>query len=228
MKSKFTLLILLLAVFASCKKNNDVEVTVSTSGKLTYKMLDDSGKGLPNVKVSLFDNLGTYNNNGAILLDTRLTDQNGLADFGDLNPKTYMVIPDSPMVNNVKYYILDYVQVVTGKTKNKEVKVSDNSGTFNFTVKSNYNNQLLKDIGILMIPYNKFTYQSSATGFFNIADYKGVTNDAGFVSFKVPSNKMYSIYIYNITTNASYGTVNYNTVLPNATINMPLSISTQR
>lgn len=227
MKYKFTLFILLSLALTSCKKTTDVDVTVSNSGKLTYQLLDDAGKGLPNVKISLFDFLDNYSNT-SILLDTKTTDQNGIADFGSLNPRNYLIVPDSPMVNNIKYNIQDYVQVLTGTTKQKAVKVSDFSGTFNFTVYNYYNNYLpQKNIGVLMIPTEKYTYSASAATYLSIADYKGVSNDAGLVSFKVPSNKQYTIFLYNTTTNASYGTTNYGTVATNATVNQSLYVYIQ-
>ena len=224
MKLNFTLLILLLAVVTSCKKTSKVDLTLSTSGKLTYKMLDDAGKGLPNVKVSLFDYINDFGN-GTILLDTRYTDQNGLVDFGDLNPKTYLIVPDSPMVNKVKYAPKEFMQVVTGKTKDKEVKVSDYSGTYNFKVNNSGGSTFpLKNVGILMIPSNKFSYDSSAASYFAVADFKGICDDSGLVSFKVPSNKFYTIFLYNTITNASLGTVNNYTIEKDATVNMPLYV----
>ena len=209
------LFILLIAVLASCKKTTNVDISLSTSGKLTYKLLDDAGKGMPNVAVSLFDNLNNSSNT-TILLDKRLTDEKGIADFGDLNPHNYLVVPDSPMVNNVKYNIPEYIQVLTGVTKNKEVKVSAYSGTFNISVMSYSTGLPLKNIGILVIPTNKFNYDS-ATSDPNVADYKGVSNDAGLASFKVPSQKEYCVFLYNLTTKAFYGYHNYKLVQTNQT-----------
>ncbi|NQX39237.1 hypothetical protein SAMN05421820_102393 [Pedobacter steynii] len=207
MKSKFTLLILLLAIFASCKKTTNVDVKLSTSGKLSYRLTDDAGKGLPNVKVSLFDRQDNYSNTN-ILLDTRLTDPNGLADFGDLNPNNYLLVADSPKVNNIAYFIQEYVQVITGAVKQKEVKVTDHSGTFNIVVKSYNNpNQPLKNIGVMMIPSAKFNYSLSTVANLKVADASGLTNADGLVTFKVPSNKQYTIYLYNSVTNAVF---NYN------------------
>ena len=203
MKSNFTFLVLLLAIFASCKKTNNVDIKLSNSGKLSYKLTDATGKGLPNVKISLFDRQENYSNFG-ILLDTRLTDFNGQADFGDLNPSNYMIIADSPKVNNVAYYVQEYVQVTTGTLKLKEVKVTDFSGTFNLTVKSYNTNQALKNIGVLIIPANKFNYSLSTTANFKIADFAGLTNDAGSISLIIPSNKQYVVYLYNSITNTSY------------------------
>lgn len=206
MKSKLTFLILFLAVFASCKKTTNVDVNVSTSGKLTYKLTDDAGKGLPDVKVSLFDRQSIYSNT-TILLDTRLTDPNGQVDFGDLNPNNYLLVADSPKVNNVTYMVQEYVQVITGAVKHKESKVTDYSGTFTITVKSYNNNQPLKYIGVVMIPSIKFNYYATTAAHLKVADFSGATNDAGLITFKIPSNKQYGVYLYNTVTNASY---NYN------------------
>ena len=204
MKSKFTLLILLVAIFASCKKTTNVDVKLSTSGKLSYRLTDDAGKGLPNVKVSLFDRQDN-NSNTNILLDTRLTDPNGVADFGDLNPNNYLLVADSPKVNNIAYFIQEYVQVITGGVKQREVKVTDHSGTFNVVVKSYTNpNQLLKNIGVLMIPSDKFNYSLSTAANLKVADFSGLTNADGFLTFKVPSNKRYTVFFYNSVTNAAF------------------------
>ncbi|QXU43422.1 hypothetical protein [Pedobacter sp. D749] len=228
MKSKLTLLILLVAVFISCKKTTNVDVKISTSGKLTYKLTDDAGKGLANVKVSLFDRMDTYYySNYNILLETRLTDQNGLADFGDLNPNSYLLVTDSAKVNNVAYMVQEYVQVITGAVKAKETKVTDYSGTFALTVRSYNNNQPLKNIGVIIIPSNKFNYASTTAANLKVADFSGVTNDAGLITFKIPSNKQYSVYLYNTVTNASY---NYNgslSVQKDATVNYSTNIYQQ-
>lgn len=217
MKSKLSLLILLLTIFTSCKKTNDIDNTVSVTGKLTYKLLDDAGKGLPNVKIRLRD----YDQ---LLLDTRITDKNGLVDFGELNTGNYFVFPESPVVNNVEYLIQDYIQLVPGETKNKEVKVSDYSGKFNFVIKAyNHNNMPVENIGLLLIPLSKFVYDPLST-YFDVADYKGVSNANGLVSFKAASDIDYIAYLYNIKTNISYGRYHNIIVRKNQTVNMPLEI----
>jgi len=223
MNSKLMLFILLSAVLSSCKKTTNVDVTVSTSGKLTYKLLDDSGKGMPRVKVSLFDNNPSYYSNASILLDTRVTDENGLVDFGDLNPSNYRVYPDSPVVNNVKYNFFEHVQVITGATKHKEAKVTDYSGTFKIKLQ-NTNSQAQKGIGVLLVPAQKFIYSSTVTNLIALADYKGLSDDAGMVTLKVPSDKAYTTLIYNTTTNTPYGWSNHNTVERDKTISMSFFI----
>ncbi|MNV41458.1 hypothetical protein D3C71_1330950 [compost metagenome] len=219
MKSKLATLIFLLAVFYSCKKITNIEVTSPTSGEFTYKLLDDAGKGISNVKVSVFDRL-----EGRPVLYESLTDNNGVADFGKINSGSYFIRADSPAVNNIKYSIQEYVQVLTGKPKHKEIKVSDYSGTLNITIiNHNYYNPL-KNIGVLVIPTNRFTYDLPTTSYFGVADYKGVSDAKGFVSFKVPSNKEYTLYLYNITTNVRYDWPGTFSIQKGSTTNLSLYI----
>ncbi|WP_133640142.1 carboxypeptidase-like regulatory domain-containing protein [Sphingobacterium paludis] len=202
MKSKLTLLILIFGILTSCEKTTDVDVIVSTSGKLNYKLVDDSGKGVPNVKVSLYDILGNYATYHA-LIDQRTTDAEGVVDFGDLNPQTYLLRADSAIVNNVGYMVQEHVQVTTGAGKQKETKVTDFSGTLSVTVQS-YNGQRLRNIGIAVVPANRFDYRSDTNYFLRVADFKVLTDDTGTVILKIPSDKEYVLYFYNSVTNAAY------------------------
>lgn len=209
MKSKLTLLLLLVVFFTSCKKTTNVDVEISTSGKLTYKFLDDAGKGLANIKVSLYTNPISYYSSSK-LLDTKITDATGLADFGALNPNEYYIIADSAKINNISYKVQEYVQVITGGGKNKEVKVTDFSGNFKFTVRSNYNSQPLKNIGIALIPEGKFNSSLTTPMQLKVSDFKGITDENGNASFKIPSDMIYAVYLYNSVTNASYNNYNGN------------------
>lgn len=201
MKSKLPFLILFLAVLTSCKKIVNIEVTVPLAEKFTYKLLDDAGKGLSNVKVSIFEY--SSNENRALLYEG-FTDKNGIADFGKINSGFYFIKADSPEVNNVKYPVQQNIQLFSDKPNHKEVKVSDFSATFNFTVVDYSHYDLPINIGMLMIPKNKFKYGLPTTSYFDVADYKGACDDKGFISFQVPSNKDYISYLYNITTNNRY------------------------
>jgi len=207
---------MLLAVTTSCKKTTNVDVELSTSGKLVYKLTDDAGKGLPNVAVSLFDRQGYYSSD--VLLDKQVTDANGQIDFGDLNPSNYMLLADSAKVNNVSYQVQEWVQVITGSAKEKETKVTDFSGSLTVKVYSS-NNQPLKNIGLLIIPSRKYNSSYPTASQLKVADFSGTTNDAGLATFKIPSNKDYVIYLYNTVTNAQYNTgYNYLSIQKGSTI----------
>lgn len=196
---------LLMAVFVSCKKTTNLDVSFSNSGKLSYKLMDDAGKGIPNVKVSLFDHIANYYSGNTILIDERQTDVNGLVDFGDLNPKSYLIVADSAKVKNVNYSIKEYVQVVTGVSKHRDVKVTDFSGTLSVKVISHYTNKPSKNIGVFLMDSNNYVYDSNVTKSLNASEFKGITNEEGLITFKVPSDRSYAITIYNTETNVIYG-----------------------
>jgi 5-hydroxyisourate hydrolase-like protein (transthyretin family) len=223
MKLKFTLSIMLLALLTACKKTTNVDVMLSTSGKLTYRLLDDSGKGMANIGISLFDNVEN-NQSTKVLLDTKTTNQDGQVDFGDLNPSNYLVVPDSPLVNNVRYNVQDYVQVITGTTKNREAKVSDFSGTYNFRIFNYTKNQVQPNVGILMIPSQRYLYFGTTQYYAALADYKGVTDARGQLSLKVPSDKAYTIYVYNTATGIPYSAGSMYALAKNQTSNLTFNI----
>ncbi|APU97997.1 hypothetical protein BV902_18000 [Sphingobacterium sp. B29] len=208
MKLKLAYLMLIAIAFVSCKKTTEVEMSLSNSGKLTYKLTDANGKGLSNVKISLFDHLDSYYASNSILIDERRTDGNGQVDFGDLNPKSYLIVADSAKVNNVNYTVRDYVQVTTGMTKNKETKVTDFSGTLVVKVTSYNTNQPAKNIGVLIIPFNNYEYEQYISKNLANAEFKGVTGENGIATLKIASGKDYVVLLYNITTlsNLNWGT----------------------
>jgi hypothetical protein len=222
MKSKITFLFIFAIAIASCKKTTNVDVSINNSGKLSYKLLDDAGKGLPNVKVQLYDNINVYYNT-PVLLETRTTDQNGIIDFGELNPSTYQLVPDSPQVNKVKYHFSEYVQVTAGSTKQKDTKVSDYSGTLNIIARSYYpGNTPLRNLGVLLVPYSKYNYSNNLSSNISNADFKGVTDNNGLISFKIPSTTSYSILLYNTSTNAYINAFSSFTVEKDANYNLPV------
>ncbi|MNY28746.1 hypothetical protein D3C86_1627420 [compost metagenome] len=80
---------------------------------------------------------------------------------------------------------------------------------------------------MLVIPTNRFTYDLPTTSYFGVADYKGVSDAKGFVSFKVPSNKEYTLYLYNITTNVRYDSGGILSIQKDAILNSNLYIYNQ-
>jgi hypothetical protein len=199
---KITLSLLLLAAFVSCKKTTNTEVVLPTSGKLTYKLVDDAGKGITGVNVNLYDLVDGLKIE-PVILDQVVTNANGVADFGELNPATYYIVADSPKVNNIYYIIKDYVQVIRGSENQKSVKVTDYSALASLKFVSDYYQTPAPNIGVLLIPFKKFT-GDPVSALLKVADYKGTTNAAGEVTFRVPSLKNYTVVAYNINTGHIY------------------------
>jgi len=203
LKPKFALLLLLFAVSVACKKTTYTEIAPSHNGKLIYKLTDDTGKGLPNIEVSLF----AYDSSNYIykvFLDKQLTDASGQINFGDLNPGSYWVKADSPKVNNISYWAQEQVEVLAATTTRKETRVTDFSALLTVIVRPLEEERPLKNIGVMMVPSNKISYPTSTDSYSKIADFKGVTNDAGLITFKISCYKEYLIYLYDLTTKVQF------------------------
>ncbi|WP_157258197.1 SpaA isopeptide-forming pilin-related protein [Pedobacter ginsenosidimutans] len=216
MKCKIMVLFGLFILALSCKKITNVNLVDGVnSGKLSYKLVDDAGKGLAGTKVSLYDAkvvLNTSYPSANALIATIRTDQDGVAYFSDLLPKNYLVICDTAIVNKARYRTDEFVQVVADTDKKKSVKVSAFSGTLNLTLisTSDYRSPL-KNVGVVAYPVNDIKLNSgNVSDVINSSSLKGVTDASGLVSLKLPSNIPFDFIVYNLTNrNLGYGYGNY-------------------
>lgn len=213
-KTKYqTILLLALCVLMlSCEKITNVQVMDSVNtGNLNYKLNDDSGKGLAGVKVSVYNSQtsgGFSSPNPNALFETVLTDQDGIAHFSGMLPRNYLVTTDSPIVNMVKYRTHDFVQVVADVTKEKMIKVSEFSGILNIRLISSTDYRTpLKNIGIAVHPINGIRINSvNVEDVIKAIPLKGITDENGLVSIKVPSNISFDFILYHPTNrNISWG-----------------------
>jgi len=216
MKCKIVLLFGLLILALSCKKITNVKLVDGVnSGKLSYKLVDDAGKGLAGIKVSLYDaemSLSTSFPAPNALIVTVSTDQNGVAYFSELLPKNYLVIADTAIVNKLRYRTYEFIQVVADTDKKKSTKVSDFSGFINLTLISNSDYRTpLRNTGVVAYPVNDIKLNSgNIFDVINSSTLKGITDANGFVSFRVPSDMTFDFIVYNLTNrNLGYGYGNY-------------------
>ncbi|MBT2561203.1 hypothetical protein J7E50_10205 [Pedobacter sp. ISL-68] len=216
MKCKIMVLLGLFILALSCKKITNVKLVDGVnSGKLSYKLVDDAGKGLAGTKVLLYDAkvvLNTSYPGANALIATIRTDQDGVAYFPELLPKNYLVICDTAIVNKARYRTDEFVQVVADTEKKKSIKVSAFSGTLNLTLisTSDYRSPL-KNVGVVAYPVNDIKINSgNVADVINSSSLKGVTDASGLVSIKLPSNIPFDFIVYNLTNrNLGYGYGNY-------------------
>jgi len=228
MKCKIMVLLGLFILTLSCKKITNVKLVDGVnSGKLSYKLVDDAGKGLAGIKVSLYDaklGLNTNYPDPSALVGSIRTDQHGVAYFPDLLPNNYLVTCDTARINKVRYRTDEFVQVVADVDKKKSINVSEFSGLLNLTLISTKDYRtVLKNVGVVAYPVNEIILNSSNVfEVINSSTLKGVTDANGFVSIKVPSNIPFNFIVYNITNrNLAYGYNSYS-VAKNAKINATL------
>lgn len=198
MNIKYTLLLILVSLLLSCKKETNVVVTNITTGKLSYKLVDNSGKGLSGVKVSISEN-SSNNSMNYVPIESIMTNQDGVAEFSEHAAGNYRISADTAVADQVKYLAREDVQVVAGINKKKETKVTDFTGTINVTVRSRRDYvTLLPNIMVVAQPYPFYNDASSVHEIVESAKIKGVTNALGVATLKIPSNIRYYIILYTI------------------------------
>jgi len=200
-------LLTLLLVFPSCEKITNIRYVDSPStGKLSYKVVDDGGKGIPKVKVSVylndrFSDLTLLDDRS--IVDSLRTDADGVAIFSDLTPGNYKVVTDSPVVNRVKYNSREIVQVVADREKKKTTRVSDFYGTLKINIISQVNYVTpLKDIQVFATSMPLDPAAANIQAILDAAPIHGITDENGGIKLKIPSNITYYLTTYNPKTKA--------------------------
>lgn len=197
MKGYFFIVLTLLIATVSCKKEVVVNlVEGEVTGKLNYKLTDDTGKGLSGLKVYLYDPGNKLDPN--LLTDSAITNSDGEVYFTDLLPNNYQLKTDFIRLNNNDYSIDEYVQITAGMDRKKTTKVTDFSGTLKIRLLSYQTRTPIQDQGVVAFPVNKIYVTSD-----NVADVvksstlKGLTDKNGYVSLKVPANKSFDFIVHH-------------------------------
>lgn len=204
MKTKLLLLLGLPALMGSCEKTSYITlVEPDKPGRLSYQIVDDSGKGMVGLKVSLYDTsirpIGLEVNPDNPI-DTRRTNPDGVADFNDLLPGNYKVVSDSAAINGILYRTYEYIQVISNLEKKKTVKASDFSGILKVKLLSSQDRKtVLSNMGIVAYRYGRGPDAKNVKNFVASAVLKAVTDENGMASIKVPFDAQYNIIVYSLT-----------------------------
>lgn len=202
MKFNIVILFVLLTTMVSCKDVVNVNIVdEEITGKLSYKLIDDEGKGFSGVKVKLY-NMKHESSPDAPIVDRLVavayTNQDGLVYFEELIPDIYSFTADSAMLNGVRYRLKDYAQIVGGVERKKIAKVSDFSGVFNIHVEGN--GKVGKNLGVAAFPANTIPMDAdNLTEFIKKAKFKGVTDENGKLSIRLPSDIDVEFVVYDLT-----------------------------
>lgn len=204
MKCKFVIILALLIAMVSCKDDINVNLTdPEVTGKLSYKLNDDDGKGVAGVTVYLQNT--ELSSDSYLSVDSALTNNEGIAYFSDLPPQNYQLTTNAITVNNNHYLIKEYVQITAGIERKKITKITDFSGILNIRLLYFYDYTPVNNQGVAAYPINTVIPNSN-----NISDVlkqstlKGLTDKDGYVSIKVPANTVFDFIIYH-TLNGNLG-----------------------
>lgn len=196
MKNLFKNLFLLVFIlsFVSCNKNDEMTVYLKTSGRLTAQLVDNNGNILTNTNVKLYEYFNSGYGNSSVLLDEIKTNSKGRVDFGDLNARSYTLVVDTPKVNGIKYIPTKVVQVISASTKDININVQEYVGTVEWKIEMN--NLAFAGLNVLVIPNNSYSSNDGLSVLKKKAEFVGVTDNSGHVSFTLPSNRYFSFIAY--------------------------------
>jgi len=168
MKGYFFIVLTLLIATVSCEKEVVVKLAEGEiTGKLNYKLTDDTGKGLSGLKVYIYNRGSNQDPNSPIdsPIDSAITSSVGEVNFIDLLPNNYQLRTDSIKLNYNDYSVDEYVQITAGIERKKTTKVTDFSGTLIIRLLSYETRTPIQDQRVVAFPVNKIHVTSD-----NIAD----------------------------------------------------------
>jgi hypothetical protein len=213
MKTKFLSLVLLTFLMISCQNDleKDLNLHIITSSKLSVTVVDSKGTSLSNVNIKLYDKAilssssssSTYSSLEYIY--SKSTDSNGKVDFGDIASGTYFILIDSVRINGLNYQPIMQFQVNSTIDKNITINPEEYITTYNFNIQKTatsktsnlVNISAFNNLNVAFIPYTSYSSYYSLNKLISLAEVSGKTNDAGYVSLKVPAFRSYISIVYN-------------------------------
>ncbi|MCK9209151.1 MAG: hypothetical protein M0P66_18720 [Salinivirgaceae bacterium] len=186
----------LLFVVFSCTKDDEITVTLKTSGTLNVNVADGNGAPFSNTSVRLMTIIGNY----SATLEQKKTDGNGNISFGELNEGNYSIVVDTPKIEGIKYMPYQLFQVISGTEKQLNINVAEFVGTFTLTLKKyDFSGEYLpySDQKIFLVPTEKgISNDLTLEEITNLAEYNETTDSAGKVSFTIPSDRYFYIVLF--------------------------------
>jgi len=207
----FVALVLAVAVFNSCGKDDDdkdplsnLTVLLNQSGTVSIKVIDDNKNGFIGAKVSIYSSIPKgeriyYNS----------TDANGICTIGKILQGQYGYYITAEK-NNKIYQTEEYFQVIAGEDKIIEVNPFLNIGNAKIKIVKGYQEEPIADIGVALIPYPRYSgvsyyYQELIEEAYAI----GKTNSEGWVEFQdMPVGISYSVLAYFNSSTYYYPSIN--------------------
>jgi len=180
----YFLLVGLVPFLASCDKEKTV--ILKQSGTLTFKVVDNNGKGIDNAKVFI----GFYDE--TIINDS--TNASGVYKTEELLEGVYnFSIEAKKPGGKAPYRYSRSTQVIAGENKTVEVNPFEYSSKVTITLRDNYNYDPLASTDVLICPD---IYVNSLEEYKKMAYYTGKTNAEGVVSFNEIPYNYYTIVYY--------------------------------
>jgi len=200
MKKVLFIFLSVAIISISCTKTDNLTVTLKQSANLSATITDNTGKGIANTNVKLYDELGQG------ILTQLKTDVNGNVNFGEVNDGSYNLEVDSPKINNIKYNPSKLIQVISASPKNVVINVQDYVGTYNLTFTNTANNPgtVYANLNAILVPVEIYNYNDLLAIQKSKAEFSGKADADGKLSFTIPSDRYFELVVFeNGNTNYS-------------------------
>ena len=189
----YFLLVGLVPFLASCDKEKNV--ILKQSGTLTFKVVDNEGKGIDNAKVFI----GFYDE--TIINDS--TNASGVYKTEDLLEGVYdFSIEAKKPGGKAPYRYSRGAQVIAGENKTIEVNPFEYSSKVTITLRNGYD-EPLSSMNILICPD---MYANSLEEYKKSAYFTGKTNAQGVVLFNEVPYNYYTVVYYSDNNDSGYRT----------------------
>jgi hypothetical protein len=202
MKSRICAIFLGFLFLVSCSKNNEMTVTLKTSGSLKVKLTDAKGNAIANKRIKLYDYYSSSSSSSSsTVLDQQKTDNNGEVDFGELNASTYAVVCDTTKVNGIVYSPIKQVQIISANSKYLTINAESFSGTIRYTInkKSSTNGTSIiapfSELKYILVSQESYISYNYFSDLIPKAQYSGTTGSDGVIEIKAATGN-YELYIY--------------------------------
>jgi len=207
MKTKILISSFLIATFLwSCSDDSDLTVILKQSGDLKVE-LTQNGTPVNETMVYLIPQTFMFMDKAdgpssyiEAAIDMVKTDEDGIADFGEVNVGNYYTVSDGVPVGSLIYLPGRTVQVISDVNKKYTMEATDYSGTITITV-NEYNTSTFiwepaSGYHVAIIPSDILDNTDSDEEAIAAAFTEDITNTSGMVTFNIPSGYYYYAIVY--------------------------------
>jgi len=198
MKTKNLILsFLVVALLWSCSDESDMTVILKESGELKVELTQNETP-VSETMVYLIPQMNFRKSESYIddAIDMQKTNEDGIADFGEVNSGNYYVATEEITVGSLIYIPERTVQVISDTKKTYSIEVLDYTGTITINVVDYYSYNAMSDVHVALIPQDILNSTDTQEEAIAAAFDEKITGASGTVTFELPSGHYYYAIVY--------------------------------
>lgn len=206
-------LLILASLFSSCSKQDlsgEIGVNLKSAGILKVILKDAEGTPIANQKLSIYY---SYYEGSLPLLEMNTNDE-GIADFGEIISSNYVLIAEEVEDGGVEYNVTQPLQVIGGSTKELSLVPSTYSAKLRlnvFEAKYDYGSWTdkkgLTNTKVAIVPNNSYSSFENIMESAIMEGELGSSNTIVFEKVPVTSYQHYEVLIYKDKDNFGFASI---------------------